>query len=278
MPLNPADAQFLSALVRQRSAIVLEPEKGYLLEARLAPLARTEGFGSIDAMVSHLRSHPPNGLPHKVVEAMTTNETSFFRDLHPFEALRTVVIPEVLRRRQAERRLTIWCAASSSGQEPYTVAMTLLQHFPELAGWSVQILGTDISGPMIARCRAGRYGQLEVNRGLPATLLLKYFEKRGMEWQVKPELQRWCEFRELNLIEPWGPLPPMDVVFLRNVLIYFDLETKRRILDGVRGILNPWGHLFLGGAETTLNLGDRFQRVPFDKAGCYRLKDCKEGP
>jgi len=278
MPLNPADAQFLSALVRQRSAIVLEPEKGYLLEARLAPLARTEGFGSIDAMVSHLRSHPPNGLPHKVVEAMTTNETSFFRDLHPFEALRTVVIPEVLQRRQAERRLTIWCAASSSGQEPYTVAMTLLQHFPELAGWSVQILGTDISGPMIARCRAGRYGQLEVNRGLPATLLLKYFEKRGMEWQVKPELQRWCEFRELNLIEPWGPLPPMDVVFLRNVLIYFDLETKRRILDAVRGILNPWGHLFLGGAETTLNLGDRFQRVPFDKAGCYRLKDCKEGP
>lgn len=277
MPLSPMDVQFLSGLVRERSAIVLEPEKGYLLEARLAPLARAEGFGSIDAMVSHLRARPANGLPRKVVEAMTTNETSFFRDLHPFQALRTVVLPEVIRRRQAERRLTIWCAASSSGQEPYTVAMTVLEHFPQLAGWSVKILGTDLSGEMIARCRAGKYGQLEVNRGLPAPLLVKYFEKKGMEWQIKPEVQRLCEFRELNLIEAWGPLPPLDVVFLRNVLIYFDVDTKRRILHNVCGVLNPWGHLFLGGAETTLNLGDRFERVPVDKAGCYRLKGTAEG-
>lgn len=277
MPLNPTDVQFLSGLVRERSAIVLEPEKGYLLEARLAPLARAEGFGSIDAMVSHLRAQPANGLPRKVVEAMTTNETSFFRDLHPFQALRTVVLPEVIRRRQAERRLTIWCAASSSGQEPYTVAMTLLEYFPQLAGWSVKVFGTDLSGQMIARCQAGKYGQLEVNRGLPAPLLVKYFEKKGMEWQIKPEVQRLCEFREQNLIEPWGPLPPMDVVFLRNVLIYFDVNTKRSILNNVCGVLNPWGHLFLGGAETTLNLGDRFERVPVDKAGCYRLKGAAEG-
>ncbi len=278
MPLSLTDVQYLSALVRQRSAIVLEPEKSYLLEARLAPLARAEGFGSIDAMVSHLRAQPANGLPRKVVEAMTTNETSFFRDLHPFEALRTAVLPEVIRRRQAERRLTIWCAASSSGQEPYTVAMTLLEHFPQLAGWSIKVLATDLSGEMVARCRAGRYGQIEVNRGLPAALLMKYFEKKGMEWQVKPEVQRLCEFRELNLIEPWGQLPPMDVVFLRNVLIYFDVETKRSILQNVCGVLNPWGYLFLGGAETTLNLGDTFERVPFDKAGCYRLKRSQENP
>jgi len=265
--------QFLSALVRQRSAIVLEPEKSYLLEARLAPLARAEGFGSIDALVEHLRAQPAGGLHGKVVEAMTTNETSFFRDLHPFEALRTVVIPEVIRHRRTERRLTIWCAASSSGQEPYTVAMTLLEHFPELAGWSVTLLGTDISGAMIARCRAGKYGQIEVNRGLPAPLLMKYFERKGMDWQVKPVVQRLCEFRELNLIEPWGQLPAMDVIFLRNVLIYFDVETKRSILQKVRAALAPWGHLFLGGAETTLNLGDMFERVPFDKAGCYRLKE-----
>lgn len=272
MSLSPADFQFVSSLVRQRSAIVLEPEKAYLLEARLSPLARAEGFASIEAMITRMRAQPYNGLHRKVVEAMTTNETSFFRDLHPFDALKTVVLPEVMKQRQAERRLSIWCAASSSGQEPYTIAMTLLDHFPQLASWDVKILATDISSEMIARSKAGRYGQIEVNRGLPANLLVKYFEKKGMEWVVKPELQRLCEFRELNLIEPWGLLPPMDVVFLRNVLIYFDVDTKRTILNNVRKVLQPWGYLFLGGAETTINLGDVFNRVQFDRAGCYRLK------
>lgn len=272
MALSPADFQFLSTLVRQRSAIVLEPEKGYLLEARLAPLARTEGFSSIETMVTSLRQQTFNGLHRKVVEAMTTNETSFFRDLHPFEALKTVVLPEIIKRRQAERRLNIWCAACSSGQEPYTIAMTILEHFPQLATWNVKLLATDLSSDMVAKSRAGRYGQIEVNRGLPANLLVKYFEKKGMEWVVRPEVQRFCEFKEMNLIEPWGPLPVMDVVFLRNVLIYFDVETKRGILGNVRKVLQPWGYLFLGGAETTINLGGTFERVQFDRAGCYRLK------
>jgi chemotaxis protein methyltransferase CheR len=272
MALSPMDFQFVSQLVRQRSAIVLEPEKSYLLEARLAPLARAEGYGSIDAMVTQMRTQSNNGLHRKVVEAMTTNETSFFRDLHPFDALRKVVMPEVMKQRQAERQLNIWCAACSSGQEPYTVAMTLLEHFPQLSGWSVKILATDISGEMVTRSRAGRYGQIEVNRGLPANLLVKYFEKKGMDWVVKPEAQRLCEFRELNLIESWGAMPMMDVVFLRNVLIYFDVETKRSILANVRRVIHRWGYLFLGGAETTINLGDVFERVQFDKAGCYRLK------
>ncbi len=272
MPLSPGDFQFVSQLVRQRSAIVLEPEKAYLLEARLSPLARTEGHASLEAMIAFLRAQPNNGLHRRVVEAMTTNETSFYRDLHPFDALRTHVLPDVLKQRAAQRELTIWCAASSSGQEPYTIAMTLREHFPELASWTVRILGTDISSEMVRRSKEGKYGQLEVNRGLPAALLLKHFEKRGMEWQVKPDLQRWCEFRELNLIEPWGPLPRMDVVFLRNVLIYFDVQTKRTILDNVRKVLHPWGYLFLGGAETVINLGDGFERVPVDRSGCYRLK------
>lgn len=272
MALSPTDFQYVSTLVRQKSAIVLEIEKSYLLEARLTPLSRAEGFASLDAMVAQMRAQPLNGLHRKVVEAMTTNETSFYRDLHPFEALKSVVLPEVLKRRAAERRLNIWCAACSSGQEPYTVAMTLMEHFPQLASWNVKITATDISSEMVAKSRAGRYGQIEVNRGLPANLLVKYFEKKGMEWQVKPEVQRWCEFRELNLIEPWGTLPTMDVVFLRNVLIYFDVETKRAILGNVRKVLQPWGYLFLGGAETTINLGDVFERVQFDKAGCYRLK------
>ena len=272
MAVSPADFQFISTLVRQRSAIVLEPEKSYLLEARLSPLARTEGFGSIEAMVAQMRARPFNGLVRKVVEAMTTNETSFFRDLHPFEALREVVLPEVIRQRQRERRVTIWCAACSSGQEPFTIAMTIREYFPELADWDIRILGTDLSSEMVAMSRAGRYGQVEVNRGLPANLLVKYFEKKGAEWAVKPEVRRLCEFRELNLIEPWGILPPMDVVFLRNVLIYFDVDTKRKVLADVRRILQPWGYLFLGGAETTINLGGTFDRIQFRRAACYRLK------
>jgi chemotaxis protein methyltransferase CheR len=272
MPLSPGDFQYVSQLVRQRSAIVLEPEKAYLLEARLSPLAKAEGHASLEAMIAYLRSQPNNGLHRRVVEAMTTNETSFYRDLHPFDALRTHVIPDVLKRRAGQRELTIWCAASSSGQEPYTIAMTLREHFPELSTWTVRILGTDISSEMVRRSKEGKYGQLEVNRGLPAALLLKHFEKRGMDWQVKPELQRWCEFRELNLIEPWGPLPRMDIVFLRNVLIYFDVQTKRTILDNVQKVLQPWGYLFLGGAETVINLGDGFERVPVERSGAYRLK------
>lgn len=272
MSLNPTDFQYVSQLVRQRSAIVLEPEKSYLLEARLAPVARAEGYATLQALVAQLRAQPFNGLHRKVVEAMTTNETSFYRDFHPFEALRSVVLPDVVKHREAERRLHIWCAACSSGQEPYTVAMTLLEHFPQLAGWNLRILATDLSSEMVARSKAGRYGQIEVNRGLPANLLLKYFEKKGMEWLVKPEAQRLCEFREFNLIDPWDHLPRMDVVFLRNVLIYFDIETKRSILANVRQVLNPWGYLFLGGAETTINLGDAFERVQFDRAGCYHIK------
>ncbi|MEO8633764.1 MAG: protein-glutamate O-methyltransferase CheR [Gemmatimonadales bacterium] len=272
MALSPPDFQYISQLVRQRSAIVLEVEKGYLVEARLTPLARAEGFASLEALIGRMRAEPFNSLHRKAVEAMTTNETSFFRDLHPFEALKQMVIPAVLARRSAERQLNIWCAACSSGQEPYTIAMTLMDAFPELATWKVNILATDLSSEMVRRSKAGRYGQIEVNRGLPAALLLKYFEKKGTEWLVKPEVQQWCEFRELNLIESWGPMPTMDVVFLRNVLIYFDVETKRAILNNVRKVLQPWGHLFLGGAETTINLGDTYERVPFDKAGCYRLK------
>lgn len=223
-------------------------------------------------MLTKMRSSPANGLHHKVVEAMTTNETSFFRDLYPFDALWKVVIPELLAEHAASRQLNIWCAAASSGQEPYTIAMVLREHFPELATWSVQFLATDLSRQMLVRAREGRFGQLEVNRGLPAPMLLKYFEKKGMEWQVRSELREMIEFREWNLIEPWRPLPLMDIVFLRNVLIYFDVETKRSILAKMVRVLRPGGFLFLGGAETTINLGDDFERLPFERSGCYRLK------
>ncbi len=272
MTISTADFQYLSQLVRKRSAIVLEPEKAYLLDARLTPLAYAEGHASLAELVGVLRSGSDPGLQHRVVEAMTTNETSFFRDHYPFEALRTHVLPDLLARRAAQRDLRIWCGASSSGQEPYSIALTMREHFPELARWNVRLLGTDLSREMVRRCQAGRYSHVEVRRGLPPELLRKYFDPAGTEWQAKPALQAGCEFRELNLIESWASIPSMDIVFLRNVLIYFDLPTKRAILDKVRSVLQPWGYLFLGGAETVINLGDTFERVPVDRAGCYRLR------
>lgn len=273
MSISAADFQFICKLVRERAAIVLETGKEYLAEARLTTLVREEKLESLAALVTRVRAEGANGaLQRKVVEAMTTNETSFFRDLWPFEALRRTVIPDVLARRIATRELAIWCAASSSGQEPYSIAMVLREHFPELAGWQVRLIATDISREMLARTRAGRYSQLEVNRGLPAPMLVRWFVRQGTHWEVKPELRAMLELAELNLAGSWPSLPALDVIFLRNVLIYFDVPTKQAILARVRKIMRPDGWLFLGGAETTLNLDEGFERVPLDRTTCYRLR------
>lgn len=272
MPLEPSDFDFISNLVLKSSAIVLEPEKGYLVESRLLPLARREGLATIAELVSRLRCGPVNGLHHKVVEAMTTNETSFFRDVNPFEALRKIVLPEVLQRRAAERRLHIWCGACSTGQEPYTIAMILREHFQAYADWRISIVATDLSTEVLERARQGRYSQLDVNRGLPAPLLLRYFQRQGTEWQVKEEVRRLVEFRQLNLIDSTWGIVSADIVFLRNVLIYFDVATKKSILNKVRHVLRPDGYLFLGGAETTMNLDESFERVTLERASCYRLR------
>lgn len=272
MAIRSEDFGYIQELVRRHSAIVLESGKEYLVEARLGPVARRAGFKSIDEMVAQLRGQPYDGLHEKAIEAMTTNETSFFRDIHPFEGLRKMVIPEFLEKRSIERALNIWCAAASSGQEPYTIAMVLRQHFPMLAGWTVRILATDISNEMVERAREGCFSQLEVNRGLPASLLVKYFQKRGMEWQLKDEIRGMVEFSQVNLAGPWPPLPRMDITFVRNVLIYFDVETKKTILSKVKQVMRPDGYLFLGGAETTFNVDDSFERVPMGSSYCYRLR------
>lgn len=272
MPLNSADFDYICKLVRDRSAIVLDAGKEYLVESRLLPLARSEGCASLQELTLRLRTQSANGLQQKVVEAMTTNETSFFRDLHPFEVLKKTLLPELMGKRERERKLNFWCGASSSGQEPYTVAIMLREHFPTLANWSFRFLATDLSVEMVERARAGRYSQLEVNRGMPAPFLVKYFQRHGVEWHVKDELRKMIEFRAMNLVESWGAMPEMDVIFLRNVLIYFDVPTKKAILGKIRRILRPDGYLFLGAAETTLNLDDGFERMQFDKAGCYRLR------
>jgi chemotaxis protein methyltransferase CheR len=182
-----------------------------------------------------------------------------------------VLIPDLIARRAGTRQLRIWCAACSSGQEPYSLAMLLREHFgPRLAGWEVSILATDLSGAMLERARAGRYSQMEVNRGVPASLLAKAFRKEGPDWQLKDEIRAMVDFRRLNLIDPWPILPPMDIVMLRNVLIYFEAETKRQVLDGMARVLAPDGHLFLGGAETTLHLSESYDRVQVDCTVGYR--------
>ncbi len=269
--VNP-DFEYVRRLVRERAAIVLEDGKAYLAESRLVPVAREEGFASVAELIARIRSERFGRLHRKVVEAMTTNETSFFRDVAPFEALRTVGFPELLARRATERVLHVWCAAASTGQEPYSVAMLLREHFPELATWTVRLLATDLSTEVLARARAGRFTQLEVNRGLPASCLVRYFERDGAYWVLGEEVRRMVEFRELNLAEPWPPLPPMDVVLLRNVLIYFDLDTKRAVLGRLRRVLRADGWLFLGGAETTLNVDDAFERVQVGRASAYRVR------
>lgn len=269
MNIDAKDFQFVRELILARSAIVLEPGKEYLLEARLAPIVRDIGAQDMAGLVDALRRAPSGPLTTRVVEAMTTNETSFFRDLHPFDSLRQVIVPQLLQR-NTDRTLNIWSAACSTGQEPYTIAMTLREHFPQLADWKVKIYATDLAENVLERARSGRYRQLEVNRGLPASYLAKYFTRQGTEWEVVPKLKEWTEFRQLNLIGEWPVMPRFDVVFLRNVLIYFDMETKRKILKRVRRAMKPDGWLFLGGAETTLNLDDTFKRVVVERCHAYQ--------
>ena len=271
--MNPADFDYIRDFVRDQAAILMEPGKEYLVESRLQTLARRENLGSLDALMSDLRSDPNNGLHRKVLDAMTTNETLFFRDVHPFEALRESILPELMARRAQERRLRFWCGAASTGQEPYSVLMLIAEHFPELLEWDFTFIATDLCAEVLARARSGRFNQLEVNRGLPARLLVKYFVRRGAEWEFCEDLRRRVEFRELNLVKDWPWLPPLDIVFLRNVLIYFDVRAKKAVLASTRRVLRPGGYLLLGGAETTFNLDEAFERVTFDNTSCYRVKE-----
>ncbi len=272
MTLSLPEFNYIRRLVLEQSAIVLEEDKGYLVESRLSPLARREGFASLDVLIHKLQAEPFHGLHRRAVEALTTNETSFFRDFHPFEALKKFVLPDLIARRASARELTIWCAASSSGQEPYSLAMLIRESFPQWASWKIRILSTDLSTDILARACEGRYSQLEVNRGLPATFLVKYFQKRGCDWFIRDEIRQMVDYQILNLANAWPFLPPMDIVMMRNVLIYFSVETKREIFARVRRILKPDGYFFLGGAETTFSIDDSFERVQFERATCYRVR------
>ena len=279
MTLTAPDLTYLRGLVRERSAIVIDESKSYLIESRLGPVARRNGLGSLEELVARLRLHRTGPLHDLVVDAMTTNETSFFRDLQPWKALEHHIIPELIERRGVQRTLTFWCGACSSGQEPYSLAMLLRDRFPQIAsGWKVRIVATDLSEEMLGRAAAGRFTQLEVNRGLPAPMLVRHFRRDGSFWQISDELRRMIEFRPLNLVKPWPLLPQADVVFLRNVLIYFDVPTKREILGRIRSVLRPDGHLLLGTSETTMNIDERYERVTVERATTYRPTSSKDNP
>ena len=273
MPIATSDFDVVRELVYRRSGIVLEPGKEYLVESRMHPVLKKHSFEELGELVGAL--HGPQGrvLEEQIVEAMTTNETSFFRDHHPFETLKTDVLPEIIERNAGKRSLRIWCAACSSGQEPYSIAMTLRENFASaLSGWNVKVVGTDISDEMLEKSSKGSYSELEINRGLPAMLMVKYFQRLGLQWQVKPELRELTEFRKLNLVETWSGLGRFDIVFLRNVLIYFDADTKRKILAQLRKVLEPGATLFLGGAETVINFADDFEIRRLGRTVVYRAR------
>lgn len=270
--LTAANFALVAQLLREQCGLVLEPGKEYLVKSRLAPVAQRHKFASVDQLIERLRAGSVNGLVTDVVEAMVTTETFFFRDIHPFETLKKSVLPVLVERRSRVRQLNIWCAASSSGQEPYSIAILLHEYFPELSSWRVNISATDISQHMLERSRAGCYSQVEVNRGLPTPLLLKWFRQEGGHWRLDDRVRSAVNFSQMNLIQPWPAMPMWDLVFLRNVMIYFDADMKRSILSRVARVLSPDGFLLLGGAETTLNLNDEFYRVEALKSGFYQLK------
>ncbi len=269
MTLTPTAFNYVCDLVRRESAIVLGPGKEYLVEARLLPLARGAGARDVQDYVTTLQRQPNADQSRRVVDALTTNETSWFRDSEPFNALKSVLLPELMKVRTADRCIRIWSAACSSGQEPYGLAITAHEQLRPV-GWRAEILATDISDEMLERSRTGRYSQLEMNRGMPASQLVRYFQRQGTQWQVSPEIQAMVTFRKGNLAMPFGPIGPFDIVFLRNVLIYFDTATKKAILQRVRSVLRPGGYLVLGSAETTLGIDESWERLAIGRTSVHR--------
>lgn len=270
MSLSQASFDFVRTVLRERSAHALDDDKVYLVETRLLAVAKRHGFPSVEELVLHLRSRKTEALLPEIVEAMTINETSFFRDERAFEALRRHVLPELVRQKSHLRYLNIWSASCSSGQEPFSLAMILGQHFPALAGWNIRLLASDLSHAMLARARRGVYSDLEISRGLSVELRAAYFRKQEDGWHISDDLRRRVEFRQINLSGLWPELPPLDLVLLRNVLIYFDAPTKQQILDKMCRVIQPDGYLMLGGAESRYDLDDRFLPVSVDNVSFFR--------
>lgn len=272
MTVLTAEFAYLQQLVMERSAIVLADDKQYLVESRLQPIARDMGLDGPYAVIERMRLTRNRALEDRVVEAMTTNETLWFRDVHPFTALRRTVLPDLIARRSASRQLSVWSAACSSGQELYSVIMLIGESFPEVLDWNLSLHGTDLSSDIVAKARAGMYSTLEINRGLPASMLVRNFVHDGTQYRISDDVRRLATFRQMNLAEPWPLMPKYDLILVRNVLIYFDLPTRKRILEAAARCLDPDGYLFIGSSETMMGVTDVFEQQSADGATFYRLK------
>lgn len=255
--MKPADFEFVAQLLKRRSGLVLTPDKGYLIESRFAPLARQHQLANVDAIIAKLRAGDET-VARAVTEAMTTNESFFFRDKTPFEHFEKIMLPKMLQARAGTKRLRIWCAAASSGQEPYSLAMILKEKALLLKDWKVEIVGTDLSTEILAKATSGLYTQFEVQRGLPIQLLMKYFTKEGESWRIKEEIRSMVQYRSANLLDPYTGMGSFDIVYCRNVLIYFDEATKKNILLRVGQLMPADGYLLLGAAETVVGLTTAF--------------------
>lgn len=280
MAISYQNIQYMQKLILSLSANVIPDEKSYLISLRINSLAKEKGFDSVQEFIEYLRIRPPADLHHEAVEAMMNNETSFFRESRSFEAVEKVVLPMLVEQRSRERTLNIWSAGCSTGQEPYSIAMLLHEQIPDIAQWHLKITASEYSKRILTIAKEGRYSKLTINRGLPQHLLVRYFEKVTIksaldavyEWQIRDEIRKLVKFQQLNLEKPWPPFAQMDIIFMRNILIYFSDETKKKILERVHRVLRPDGYLFLGSAETITNLHSSFERVQVERTVAYRLR------
>jgi chemotaxis protein methyltransferase CheR len=259
--VTPQDYDYLRKRLKERSGLVLSADKEYLVESRLLPVARKAGLASLAELVQALTRGNAEALMTAVVEAMMTNESFFFRDKTPFENFRSTVLPALTAARRASRSIRIWCAAASTGQEPYSLAMSLKEMEGNIAGWRIELIATDLSNEVLEKARQGIYSQFEVQRGLPIQLLIKYFTQVGDMWQIEPEIRAMVKYQQLNLLSDFSHLGTFDLVFCRNVLIYFDQETKINVLTRLSRVIAGDGYLVLGAAETVVGLTDSFKVV-----------------
>ena len=266
--MMPADYEYLRKLLKERSGLMLSADKQYLVESRLLPVAHRAGMADLTELVAKLKSAREQPLVTEVAEAMTTNESFFFRDKLPFEHFRNVIMPVLLAARPPRRPIRIWCAAAATGQEPYSLAMSLKEMGDKVTGREIEIVATEFSTQVLEKAKTGLFSQFEVQRGLPITLLIKYFAQLGDTWQINPDVRAMVQFRAFNLLHDFAPLGRFDLVFCRNVLIYFDHETKTQVLDRVARITEPDGYLMLGAAETVVGLTESFRPLP-EHRGLY---------
>jgi chemotaxis protein methyltransferase CheR len=272
MSLTPRDYEFIRKMLSDNTGVQLGDSKQILVESRLAAFVMRNGQSTVRKVLSQLRFKPDSEFQRKITEAILINETSFFRDAHPFNCIKDFVLPDLIEKRAKRRQLSIWSAACSSGQEVYSIAMTLHQYFPQVDPWNIELTASDISMDMLERAQTGLFRQLEVNRGLPAQFLVRYFQRQGLRYKIDPRIRKMVQFRRINLIEPWPYIGQQDVILMRNVLIYFDMDTRKAVLARVRRHLKPDGFLFLGASETTLNIDKAYEQVRFGRTICYRLK------